>query len=284
MTHFPTPGIAEKIVELLKTGPKKTADILKYFDNKNVTSQGIYKALRTLKNQQIVLVSKKEAVLNQSWLQDIQKFALLAEHAYRTPSGDGHFLQMGDGDKITYEFKNPILVDAFWNHVLYVLFDALPNIDRWYAYASHNWFMIARKKEELSLRDYMNSREIKYLFTTGNKTPLDRAITKEFDGNMSQYYMRDSPLFENRPNNLGIVLNIIGDYIIEARYDKDITNKIEKFYKENKVITNENIKELESIVSSPSKIRFIINRNKSKAKKLSTLLEKNFYVGKKYYK
>ncbi|MDD5068516.1 MAG: hypothetical protein PHS53_04620 [Candidatus Pacebacteria bacterium] len=283
MISFPTQGLGEKIVDALRTGPFKTGDLIQYLREKKVkgTIQGIYKSLRVLRKQHIVLMQKKEVVLNQSWLRQMGDFAALAEHAYRHPASDsGHFLQMQDGDRITYEFKDPIQVDIFWNHVLYVLFDALPKVDRWYAYASHCWFLLGRRKDELALRDYMVNKGICYLFTVGNKTPLDRLVAKDFDRVNSKYHMLEKPLFPKRKNSLGLVLNIVGDYVIEAQYDKHITDRIEQFYKTNTIINPEKTSELQAIVSLPSRIKFTITKDAEKAAKLSRMFEKNFYFKK----
>lgn len=285
MVSFPIQGLGEKIVEALHRGPMMTPDLIVFLSKGETrpTLQGIYKSLRLLRKQQIVILHNREAVLNSAWLAELQRFALLSEYSSRRPTASetGHVLQMRDGDRITYEFRNPVQVDIFWNHVLYILFDALPGLDRWYAYASHCWFLIGRRKEELALQDYMNARGIRYLFTSGHRMSLDRFVAKYFNGTTSQYYMGGVPLFKNRTNNLGIVLNVFGDYIIEACYDKHITEQIENFYKRTSDVTPENIKELEQIVSQRSRIKFVISKNSVKAKKLSITFEKFFYFGKR---
>lgn len=279
MLPFPTPGLGEKIIELLMKGPHKTSDLVSTLQiNTKTTIQGIYKSIRALREDGIVLMQKKEAVLNQAWLRQLEKFVILTEHAYKTPTGDsGHFLQMQDGDRITYTFKDPLQVDTFWNHVLYVLFDAFPQNHKWYAYASHCWFLLARRKEELHLKNHMNERNILYLFTVGHKTPLDKVISKDFDGIKSKYNMLDKPLFSQKPNHLGMVLNVFGDYIIEAQYDRNTTNKIEEFYRDHTTFGPDAKLALEQIVSSPSHIKFRIIRSKAKANKLAKILGKNFY-------
>ncbi len=283
MVSFPTQGLGEKIVESLYRGSMKTSDLIAFLSkgDDGPTLQGIYKSLRLLRKQQIVILHNRVAMLNSAWLAELQRFALLAEHSSPRPASDsGHFLQMRDGDRITYEFKNPIQVDIFWNHVLYILFDALPGQDRWYAYASHCWFLLARRTEELSLRDHMNKRGIRYLFTVGHKTSVDRSVIRDFDGLMSQCYMLNTPLFRERANHLGIVLNVFGDYVVEAHYDERVTGQIESFYKRTSNLTQEKAKELEQIVSQRSRIKFVIFKNTAKAKRLSKMFEKFFYFGK----
>lgn len=280
MHIFPSDSLAEKIVLKLQQGPLRSTALIEQLQRSHtkLTRQGVYKALRTLRASGIVLLHKKEASINQVWLTQLENFTLLAQHAYRNPAfGSGHFLHMRDGDKIAYEFKNPVQVDIFWNHVLYVLLDAFQSTTDWLAYSSHCWFLIVRQSDELALMQYMTKRNIKYLFTVGHNTPLDKSIASIFDGTHTQYYMRSQPLFEHRPNHLGLVLNIFGDYVIEAIYDKTTTKRIEAFYQNNTILNDKSRHELADIVASPSKIKFSISKNSKKAQKLKQQLKKHFY-------
>lgn len=281
MSLFPTPGLSEEIVYALRHGPLEMTTLHNYLQTKKqpATIQGIYKALRSLRSQDIVFLQQGVATLNLRWLHELESFTTLAEHAYRdSTANSGHFLQLQDGDRISYSFKNPIQVDAFWNHVLYSLFEALPKLDRWFAYASHCWFLLGRREEELALQTFMTKRGIKYLFTVGHTLPLDKAIKHDFDGTLSQYAMLDTPLFSERSNHLGLVLNVVGPYIIEAQYDKQIVEQIENFYQTTKTLTPEKQNELEAIVALPARIKFVITRNERKAEKLGKLFGKRFYL------
>lgn len=281
MTLFPSSGLREEIIHLLRQGSLTTAVLIQRLQHKDqpVTVQGMYKALRKLRAQQIVFLQQGEVMLNLRWLQELESFASLAEHAYHDVSGrSGHFLQMQEGDRIVYAFKNPIQVDAFWNHVLYSLCEALPDVDRWFAYASHCWFLLGRREEELALQRFMVKRKIKYLFTVGHSLPLDRFVKHDFDGMQSQYAMLEEPLFQDRPNHLGIVLNVFGPFIIEAHYDKRTVEKIEDFYKSTTKLTIEKTQELEAIAALPSRIKFVITFNTQKAEKFARLFAKSFYL------
>ena len=284
MATFPSSSLSESIVEELGHGPLLMDGLRKALARRgiNVTVQAVYKALRGLRKNGLVFLQKGEATLNVRWLQQLETFVSLAQHAYADPSvGNGNFLQLRDKDRIVYSFKNPVQVDAFWNHVLYSLFAAHPRLDRWFAYSSHQWFLLGRRKEELALMGYMRKHGIRYLFTAGHKSSLDRAVAKDFDGNLAQYHMLDKPLFPGRHNHLGIVLNVLGDYVIEAQYDKSTTDDIEAFYQTHAKIEPQSINELEDRVTKQAKIRLVILRDAAKAKKLSRLFEKSFYFGKK---
>ncbi len=279
MSLFPAPGISEKIVVFLKNGPHSVADLCVELKKSgvSVSIQGVYKALRKMKTQGIVILHKKQVVLDRTWLQKIERFTLISEQSYKTPRQDsGHFLHMSDGDKITYSFKDPLQADVFNNHILYILFDAFPKLDSWFAYSTHHWFMIARKEEELALMKHMNSKGIKYIFTAGNSTELDKSVRKYFDGTYSKYHTRDEPLFKDKNYYLGLVINVFGDYIIEVKHDVTTAKKIDAFYKNNKVINAEKVQELKDIVSKQSKNTLSISKNSKKAEQLRKMFSKNF--------
>lgn len=284
MAIFPSSTLSEAIVLELGHGPLAMDGLRKALARRgiSVTVQAVYKALRGLRQKGLVFLQKGEATLNIRWLQQLETFVSLAQHAYADPMvGNGNFLQLRDRDRIVYSFKNPVQVDAFWNHVLYILFAAHPKLDRWYAYSSHHWFLLGRRKEELALMGYMRRRGTRYLFTVGHRTSLDRAVAKDFDGDMAQYHMLDKPHFPGRHNHLGIVLNVLGDYVIEAQYDKRTVDDIEAFYRTHARIEPRSMNELEERVTRRAKIRLVIMRDAAKAKKLTRLFEKNFYLGKK---
>lgn len=284
MNFFPGIGLSEIIVQFLRDGPLKIAGLKIKLKNANhsFTEQGMYKSLRSLRNNDIIIIKNSLVMLNSYWLQQLDSFVSIAQHSNVSSTiGVGTILQMQSGDSIIYSFKNPVQVDTFWNHALYTLFEVLPTITRWYAYSSHHWFLLCRQKEELALMSFMKKRGIRYLFTSGHTLPLDLVVRTYFDGVMSQYAMLETPLFQKRGNHLGIVLNILGDYIIEAQYDKHTTERIEEFYQTYVTVEKESIQKLEETVTRSAKIKFTVTKNSFKAQKLSRSFEKYFYFGKK---
>lgn len=284
MPLFPGPGLAEAIVLELHQGPLETETLLKrlYARGQQATKQGIYKALRALRANEIVFLNQGEASLSVRWLERLERFVTLTQHSYFDPlSQAGHFLNLADGERVTYTFKNPTSADAFWNHALYILFEANPTVRAWYAYAPHCWYMLARKKEEQALYRFINKHGARVLYTVGNTTALDRSIAKAFDGDKTQYHLRSTPLAPGRSERLGVVVNVVGDFVIEAEYESSIVDQIETFYRTHKMINQEQIKELEAIVTTPAKVKLTIRRNQKRAQKLARSLTKPFYVGRR---
>lgn len=271
---LPKQGIEQNIVDILKNGSLETSRLLDLVLQRfpSLTLQGIYKAVRILKKEAIIVVQKKIVALNQVWLEELERFAIKTKYNYRFNNIESlNILGMKDGDRIIYHFKDPVSVDIFWNHTLFILFDCISDVSQWYAYASHNWFLFARRGDELKLIEYMKKRGITYNFFVPHKTALDKVIRKEFDGRYMKYSILEKPLFRERKNPLGIVLNIFGDYVLEAQYDRNTTNRIEEFYRKYEKIDEENVVELKQIVSKVGEIKFMIEKNKQKAEKINKM-------------
>ena len=73
MLTFPSSLLSRKIIEVLSRGPLHTKEIILQLRKLGVrsTMQGIYKAIRSLKRDTIVLINKKEVAINQTWLQSV---------------------------------------------------------------------------------------------------------------------------------------------------------------------------------------------------------------------
>lgn len=238
------------------------------------TKQGVYVALRNLENKEVVVVHNKKVSLDVRWLKQMNKFFAVAEQNYTDADFlRGDFLNLKDGEKIAYSFSSASETDKFWGHALVVLAEsAIPKEEPVYIYNPHEWFLIAREKSEKESFSIITKRR-RLLVTVGSKTPLDRVMSKEFDRDMSQYYMLEHPLFLK--NNY--YLNIVGDFMIEVKIDATIARRIETFYKEVEKLDDGAINELIKIVGSKGKSRLAILRDAKKAEKLKKTLGKNFY-------
>lgn len=270
-------NLEQSAVECLQKGPLSTGELLKSMQKKRprTTKQGMYAVLRKLIQSEIVLKHKKQISLNVTWLTKVESFVTLAEHFYASAGRSGSFLGLSDGENIRYEFHNTNATDAFWIHVLLLLVEAHPKTP-WFGYNPHDWFFIARAESERALRDFLVKKGGQYLMVVGGKRPLDKLIRKEFDGKRSQYFMRESPMF---PQN-NYYVNIIGDFIIEVWIDAMQAEAIEQLYATATASTPEVVRQLQDIIRSKGKTKFVVSRNKKKAEVLRAKLSKPFYIPK----
>lgn len=136
-------SIENHILEILKTGPVNTVELIKIIKKKraNTTKQGIYRVLRLLSKREVVVIHNKEVSLNIRWLNKMNKYYAIAQHYYfQRNIGVGHFTNLQPGEKNKYTFRNLSLTDAFWNHIIYILLEITDSRENWFGYNSHAWF------------------------------------------------------------------------------------------------------------------------------------------------
>lgn len=270
-------SIEDLVCTELQHGPLDKVTLIERIkkERPKTTKQGVYNVLRSLRNDDVVVIHSKKVSFNVKWLKQMDKFFTTAEQYYTdTDFVRGSFINLKDKEKITYSFSNASETDKFWGHALIILAESfIPNNEPVYIYNPHEWFLIARKNSERECFSLITKRR-RLLVTVGGKTYLDSEVSKEFDHNMSQYHMLSNPMFSK--NNY--YFNIIGDFIIEVYIDKIISRLIENFYSKTENLNDEKVKELINIVENKGKSRLIISRDFKKADKLKKSLRKNFYI------
>lgn len=269
--------IEEYILKHLQNGPVLMLDLVEKLkiDRLNTTKQAVYTALRGLKRSEQIVTYKGVASINLTWLNSMVNYFNLTKHNYiKGLVSDGDFVNLEDKDKIKYYFQSPIKADIFWTHALYLLTERIEKNEPVYLYNPHEWFLLARKENELELFNNISRKGHRLLLTVGNDSFLDRYVKKYFDNNYSQYHVKEKPLFSE--NNY--YLNIIGDFLIEVWMDKKITDKIDKFYKDTKTWDEGVYDRLKNVIDVDSKIKIVISKNHKKAEKIKNSLRRYFVL------
>jgi hypothetical protein len=240
---------------------------------KGFTKQALYQLLRKLIDREIVIKHGKQFSLSRIWILKMNDFFSLAQNQYGIGErGGNNFLALSDGDKVAYSFKSPVEADRFWGHAFNILGGLLAGKEPLYIYNPHEWFFFARKESEEFLFKELQTRNQKVWLLCGGKTLLDKYTAKYFDGSVLQYYMASDKIFEAR----NYYLNIFGEYIIEARIDENIAEKIDQFYEAHTTVTKETVGLLTKLLEQ-GKTTITISRNKKKSEKLKKIFAPYFY-------
>lgn len=272
--------IEEFVLKLLADGPMSAMALVKKisFLRLRATKQAVYSALRKLKKAEMVVMHGKIVSLNSTWINKMSDFFAEARHKYSIGSAETEgFLAIADGDKITYNFKDPNTADAFWGHAFDILAGVMDKSEPIYIYNPHEWFLLAREEQETALFKRIVDEKRQILVTTPGNTDLDRYVKMFFDGTFAQYYIAPHHLFK-KPN---YYVNIFGDYVIEAHIDETTEKNIDKFYQNHTVWGDEARKEIQNIIATQGRNKISITKNKEKAEKLKKSLGKEFYIIKK---
>lgn len=272
-----TAKLEDMILDELGAGPKRTVLLVQALQVKRsgTTKQGIYAALRNLRAEEKVVVHGGHASLSTVWLHRMIRYFTLAQHRYLTADeNDSSFLNLADGERVSYHFRDAAQADAYWSHVFDILNEVVDPALPFYLYNPHEWFLLARRANERLLMDKVTGKGRQYLLTVGGRQPLDRAITPEFDGRRTQCHFAERPLFAKG----NYYLNIIGDYLIEVYLDPGLAERLEAFYRTHDRDSQAVRKDLRQLISQGGgRTRLILSRNARKAARLTRQLRKFFY-------
>ncbi|HEX7651558.1 MAG TPA: hypothetical protein VF439_02465 [Candidatus Paceibacterota bacterium] len=260
----------EMIISLLQHGSLPNHELFERVrtGRGGLTKQGFYAALRKLKKAEIVIVYKKTAALNTTWIERMQEFIGVMRHAY-IGSDQAQIADLADRESVSYVFLNTRHLDVFWGHAQNMIIHAAPAGAAVFAYDPHYWFYIARKETEQQLVRQIEAAGRQFLMTVGGHSLLDRSIRGDFKTDSRQYHI--AAAFSSNT----YYVTVIGDYLIEVYLDKAIAQSIDEIYETNPEDTQI---QLEALLSERSRSRLRISRNHARAEQIRTRLSKPFYI------
>lgn len=270
-------SIESLIIKSLKdtgsSGPDIISAVKKH--KPTLTDQAIYVVLRRLISDTILYKRDKTYSINRLWLTELYNFASSRLNTLQRAEAR-EVLDLEDGDKITYQFKNPHLMDIYWEHIFDTLLAVHDKTIPIIVYHPHNWFLYARPESEKFFLQQFTKQKIRALFTTCGKTPLDLKFKNTWRSEYLQINCGNSYGFKN-----GYYVNILGDIIIEVFTDATFSKEIEKIYTLSD--TDESFKQFMKTVSSKRyKTKLVISKDKKKSDLLFKKITKDFFVPQSY--
>jgi hypothetical protein len=256
----------DHITELLLEKEANVPDISANLEKIKIkaTIQGIYKALRELIAEDIVLKQKKIYSINNVWREKVGK---LFSSKYQ--------FKLSPGEQVIYRFNKITHLDAFWKSTLsdiqketgdYPTFDAVPH--QFWFYAD------GRRESEIEYQASFDTKKI-YLFSIiGGTTAMDKQMKSVMQSEYHQVHLTDKSRFAIRDN-----ITVMDSYIIVTKISSTLATAIDTAYKS---ISNEQEleKRLNELYKKPGIIKLTIEHNQKKAKLLRKKMSHNFYIPK----
>ncbi|KKS45132.1 MAG: hypothetical protein UV08_C0008G0015 [Parcubacteria group bacterium GW2011_GWA2_42_18] len=256
--------IEDLILGVLSNGAENTKSLIEKIKllRKNTSKQAIYKSLKNLKENEVIIHSKEQVALSSVWLKRLSDFVEKTRLKYQTENSPSvNFIGLKQGEKISYTFKNFEATDMFWAHAFDVLSDITPLTSPIFLYNPHEWFLLARTESETYLFNRLAKIGKKLFLLAGNKTALDLYVSKYFDGKITNYFTTDTKIFQKQ----NYYVNIFDDFLIEVWLDPKVSEAIDQFYKNIKDFDGAAKKKLLEIIKQTGRNKLVINRNKRKA-------------------
>jgi len=272
---FPSNTLKEKIVREVAHEPQNTNVLISNFlKTDGVTRQAIYKALRSLLSEEIIIKQKRLILINRVWLSQMRHFITKSERTMGIEKENAIFDPLSFKRKTSIRFKNTESLDIYCGHLILTLADHFKD-KPFFFFNHHEWFIYDRPLSETYLYETVAERGYKIFLTLGKDTRLARDFRKGFEKENVQIAIDE---FYNVP--ITDYLCVVEDFIIIARYDKKTAEAINKLMTEADVMDENKLAQLSKITTSCRDARIIITRNKLRAQKIRRALAKNFVIKK----
>lgn len=259
--------LEDRIVRLLMDQNQTVKSLRKHLEKEavSVSIQAIYKALRALTTEEIILKHLTDYSLSEEWRRGMsERFSPKKES-----------ITLSEGEMVRFDLNSLVHLDQQWKNIVFPLHEQYRGIPV-FCYNYHElWIHLneSRRKSELDYYKSFEKSKTPFYYVFGGNTVHDKHIGKLIENKYLKVNVGDSA-FPDTDYPI-----VISDYVIMTRISSKAAQKVEECYK-----TSKSIAELEQKISKIGlekvKIKLIIERNKEKAKKLRKRISKDFHVPK----
>ncbi len=266
------PDLRQRILDILAQGPIEGPDLLARVSKElPMTKQGLYKALRELLRDEIILKEGRLFSFSKTWLTRLNDFKEKSEQnlGLRLPFPE----TMAKGRKVIH-FNSAEALDIYWSHMFLTLSEQYPGKSLFF-FNHHSFYSLERPDAERYLIETISKKKYKLMVTFGKRTAINQQFKKEVERESIQIAIDENIIVPKTDH-----LSIFGDYFITTRYDAVMMERINKLF--SRAVSYQSIdkKELHSILSAARGLKIIISKDARKAEIWKKRLAKNFVIKK----
>ena len=223
--------------------------------------RAIYKSVDKLLDAGVLLKVGKRVIVDAEWKRTITE--RLKTQPIATPSV---------GERITHSFVSFGHLDSFWKTVVLPIEEKDSSTEIFFYNPHDFWaYMPERKGSEEAYYSHFTTEKRRGFFTLGGEFEADMDFKRKYQDEYLQIDTREVAYLKRNEH-----LTLMGSLIITVRLSRMIAARIDELYASNRSI-KDILPELLAVCRAPGTIKFIIENNPTKAKKLRKILARNFY-------
>lgn len=260
-------SLEDKLVRILAKRPRATIHNFQSELN-GFSLQGIYKELRKLQKQGIVVHVGKTFSLDWSWL---LSWKALGDESVRQYEKDTTLLELGHRNRAKWQFTSLYSLNDFWSHLLLSLLTKSTN-PVVYGWNPHTWFHLIQTDKESRYIQSLKLSGGKLVLLIGSKSFLDLWAEKFWSKELVEHHFSTSYMSSFGEN----YINVVGDFVVTVKLDSKINKEIKTLYNSTRSIQNLDIPSLVSTLRKSGKSFVILERNPKKATSFTKKIRKIF--------
>lgn len=241
----------------------------------NVTEQGVYRVLRKLQKDGIIVKNKNFYNIRLAWLVELSDLIKQMEKTYLHEKSLEQFLPQ-EQEKYTWHFSDLYKMNNFWSQILIVL-SKHSHKKLGLSYSPHLWYVLGGNinQENQFTESYIAGLKKSY-FIVGGRTFLDKHSLTLFDKvteKEHRYLASESEYIEKKRS---IFIDIVDDYVLTTTLDAATTQHIEKLFANSDTLKQVDQEALDQLWKRRIKGKIILQRSAKKTKTYYKKFEKIF--------
>lgn len=222
-------SLREKILHILAQFPLQTApDLLRRLKGRGsvVTKQGLYKELRVLLQDSVVIKYQRAYTLSLPWILNFSQFSDQMFDTYLGQSTLTAFLPEGK-TKARWTFRNLAMLNDFWVELIFCALKESPR-QVFYNWLPHPWFLLLQSMRSQTFNQGMLTGSYQPKTILGHQSALDQ----EYARRQSRNNPRETISFAESPfhGQDNIYFELIGEYLIIGKLHPRVASLIEGYF------------------------------------------------------
>lgn len=259
-----------KIIEELENGVKSKAALIEWVRmSESVTVQAVYKELRALIKEEVVLDAQKKLSLTLTYIEQEHKKwrRVLEEYTHKVSFED--FLQLPKGKSHTFTFNTIIDLDLFWTQAFIILERILPEEVPRYSILAHDWFTYGRPTTD-EVWTNRETNNLRLLVTHPNEVDWQMARRRRSEG--FPFTAGENPLkLSDRQ-----YCTLVSDWMFEIEFDAEVADKLNLYLQSLKKIADVDSQVMEKFMNAKGTFKLKLSNNPKKAQEYARKVKKFF--------
>jgi hypothetical protein len=263
-------SVKSSIITELEKGVRDKAGVIeRVMKSEQVTVQAVYKELRALVRDEIVIDKQKKLSLTLTFIEGEYKKWRQVRERYTDQVSFDDLLELPKGKSHTFTFTTIVDLDLFWTQAFIILERILPEEVSRYSIVPHDWFSYARPTTD----DVW----------TNNKTRVQRLLIThpaEVDWQIARRRRTEGYEFTGGENPLKLTehqyITLVGDWVFEVEFDKTVSTKLCAHIKGLKKVEEADTEYLSKLMLEKGTFKLKLSNNAKKSKEYAGKVKKFF--------
>lgn len=263
-------SVRESIIEELNSGVRdKVGVIERVMVAEKVTVQAVYKELRALVKDEMLIDKQKKLSLTLTYIEHEHKKWKQVREKYTQQLSFDDFLQLPKGNSLTFIFTTIVDLDLFWTQSFVILERILPSEVPRYSLVPHDWFTYARPSTD-------------EVWTSNDKVVRRMIITHpaEVDWQVASLRRKQGYQFTGGENPLKLTeyqyLTMVSDWVFEVEFDKTVSKQLNEYICALKKISDVDPKVMDRLMNTKGTFKLKLSNNPKKAQEYARKVKKYF--------